>query len=147
MASPIDVSASVTIARPRAQVARFMFDPANDAAWTEAVIACRTLTDGPYGPGTRVERTVRFLGRTFSYAYEVRSVDPDRAVELSVANPFPMRVRYQLDDAEGGGTRATIRAQGDPGRFFRLMGPLLARMVRRNIGRDLALLERCVEQP
>ena len=141
----IDVETRVTIRRPRGEVAAFMFDPANDMLWTKAVVACRQLTEGSLRAGSRVERTVVFLGRRFAYVYEVLEADPLRYLELSVAKPFPMRVRYQLDDAEDGNTIATIHTWGDATGFFRIAGPLMAPMVRRNIARDLEVLKRHLE--
>ena len=122
-----------------------MFDPRNDKAWTKAVIEVRQLDEGPVRPGTRVERTVRFLGKRFSYVYEVLASDPQRSLELTVTQPFPMHVRYQLDDAENGDTVASIRTWGDATGFFRVAGPLMAVMVRKNIGRDLEMLKRQLE--
>ena len=52
-----------------------MFDPANDAAWTSGVVTSRPLTEGRLRPGSRVERTTRFLGREFSYVYYVVDTD------------------------------------------------------------------------
>ena len=43
----IDVSTEVLIRLPREQVATFMFDPAKDKLWTQGVVECRPLTDGP----------------------------------------------------------------------------------------------------
>lgn len=136
-----DVRCTIEIPRPRVEVAAYMFDPRNDARWTTGVVACRPLTDGPLRPGSRVERVTRFLGRRFAYTYEVTDADPDgdRFVELRVTEPFPMQIRYELDDAPDG-TRAAIHARGDATGFYRLAAPLLNRMVRRNIARDLAAL-------
>lgn len=122
-----------------------MFDPRNDERWTKAVLEIRQLTDGPVGPGTKVERTVKFLGRRFSYTYEVLAIDRERYLELSVTQPFPMHVRYELDDDGNGDTIATIRTWGDATGFFRMAGPLMAPMVRRNISRDLELLKQLLE--
>jgi Polyketide cyclase / dehydrase and lipid transport len=140
----IDVSTEVQIRRPRAQVAGYMFDPRNDLAWTQGIVACRPLSDGPLRPGSRVERTAVFLGRKFAYQYEVVAADGDRFVEMVVDKPFPMNVRYELEDAAGG-TVARIRARGDARGFFRVARPLLARMVRRSIAADLAALRRNLE--
>jgi hypothetical protein len=48
-------------------------------------------------------------------------------------------------DADGG-TIARIRARGDATGFFRVAAPFMARMVRRNIGKDLELLKQHLEQ-
>jgi hypothetical protein len=140
----VDVHCEVLVQRPRADVAAFMFDPKNDALWTTGVVECRPLTDGPLRAGSRVERVTKFLGRTFGYQYEVVSADAESFVEMRVDEPFPMRIRYELEDRPRG-TLARIRAQGDASGFFRLASPLLGRMVRRNITNDLETLKEYLE--
>lgn len=141
----IDIQTQVLIQRPRAEVAAFMFDPRNDAMWTTGVIECRPLAEGPLRPGVRVERISKFLGRRFGYEYEVVAADEEGFVEMRVAQPFPMHIRYELEEACAGGTVARIRAQGDAGGFFRMAAPLLGRMVRRNITNDLETLKEYLE--
>lgn len=140
----VDVQPEVVIRRPRAEVAAFMFDPRNDAVWTTGVVESRPLGDGRLAAGAEVERVVKFLGRQFSYRYLVVAADDDRSVELRVEKPFPMQVRYELEDVAGG-TRARIHARGEAGGFFRLAAPLLSRMVRKNITQDLEALKAHLE--
>jgi hypothetical protein len=134
-----DVRVELLVRRPRADVARFMFDPRNDAVWTTGIVACRPLTDGPLRRGTRVERTARFLGKQFDYEYEVTDADADRFVDMRVEQPFPMQIRYELADAPDG-TLVAIHARGEARGFYRIASPLLNRMVRRSIRKDLELL-------
>ena len=141
----MDIRVETTIARPRSDVAAVMFDPKNDAAWTSGVIAVTPLTPGRLRAGSRVERTVHFAGRTFGYEYRVTAADSDHFVEMEVDKPFPMKIRYELEDG-GSGTVARIQARGDASGFFRIGGPLLKWMVRRNITKDLAGLKRIVER-
>jgi carbon monoxide dehydrogenase subunit G len=140
---PTDVRVEELIRRPPDEVASVMFDPRNDAAWTTGVIAARPLTDGRLRLGSTVERDVKFAGRRFTYRYEVVAAD-ERSVDLRVARPFPMTVRYVVESVPEG-TRTSIHAHGDARGFFRLAGPLLDRMVRRNITKDLRALKRLVE--
>src|SRR3982750_3125 len=95
---PINVRAAIRVRRSRAVVAAYMFDPRNDAAWTTGSSPCRPLTEGTLRPGSRVERVTTFLGRQFTYEYRVTARDDDRAVDLGVDEPFPMRIRYELAD-------------------------------------------------
>jgi hypothetical protein len=141
----VDVEREVLVKRARADVAAYMFDSKNDAAWTTGIVESRPLTEGRLRPGSRVERTTKFLGRKFSYVYYVVEADDDRFVEIRVDRPFPMQVRYELQDAANG-TLARIRARGDAGWFFSLATPLLAMMVRRNIGADLENLRAELER-
>lgn len=140
----VDVSAEVTIDRSRAEVAAYMFDPANDATWTGGLVDARPFNEGPLVKGSRVERTSKFLGRKFSYLIEVLDAEPDEMVEMHTAQPFEMRVRYELEDKDGG-TTARIRCAGGGAGFFKLAGPLLATMVRRSIQNDLEMLKAALE--
>ncbi len=140
----VDVRPQVRIHRPRSAVATFMFDPRNDLRWTGGNLASRPAQPGPLVAGAIVERTARFLGRTFTYGYVVTEHDPDRLVVLKVERPFPMLIRYELsDDTEG--TLTAIRATGSPGRFFGWATPLMSRQVRKSISGDLERLRACLE--
>lgn len=140
----VDVTCEVTIARPRREVARFMFDPRNDALWTQAVIECRPLGEGPLRAGSQVERVVKFLGRRMRYLIEVTDHGAERFVEMRVNDPFPMHIRYELADHQGG-TQARIHCQGEGTGFFRMAGPLLSKMVKRSITSDLSNLKKHLE--
>jgi hypothetical protein len=117
-------------------------DPANDTEWIGALNSVRKLTDGVVGPGTRVERIAKFLGKEIRYVNEIDSLEPGRRLSMhSVEAPFPMTVVYEFEPA-GSGTLARIRAGGDAGGYYRVAGPLLSAMVKRGISRDLKQLER-----
>ena len=140
----VDVRPTVLIHRPRAEVAAYMFDPRNDLSWTGGITASRPAQPGPLVTGATVVRTARFLGRTFDYGYVVTQHQPDRLVELKVDRPFPMLVRYELEDAPGG-TLVAIHAVGTPGRFFGWATPVMARQVRKAISGDLGRLRAALE--
>ena len=140
----IDVKPEVLIHRPRAEVAAFMFDPANDAIWTGGVVESKPLAPGRLVKGSLVERISKFMGRTFPYRYEVIDAAGDEYVVMKVEQPFPMNIRYQLDEVDGG-TRASIRASGDATGFFKIAAPLMGVMVRRNITNDLETLKTYLE--
>jgi len=133
----IDIRPEVVIHRARTDVAAFMFDPANDLAWTGGITASTPTQPGPLMLGATVERTAKFLGRTFSYGYGVTAHEPDRLVEMRVEKPFPMLIRYELDDDQDGATRVAIHTTGTPGGFFGLAAPLMTRQVRNSITADL----------
>jgi hypothetical protein len=63
----------------------------------------------------------------------------------SVKSPFPMVVTYAFEDASGG-TRASVRVQGDPSALYRLAGPLMSRQVRRSVQGDLERLRGILER-
>jgi hypothetical protein len=141
----VDVRPAVLVRRPRTDVAAFMFDPCNDLRWTGGITSSRPAQPGPLVKGATVERTARFLGRSFTYGYLVTKHEPDRLVEMKVDRPFPMLVRYDLQDTADG-TLVAIHAAGSPGRFFGWATPLMTRQVRRSITADLERLRACLEE-
>jgi hypothetical protein len=140
----VDVKPSVVVHRSPAEVAAFMFDPANDLRWTGGITASTPARPGQLTEGATVERTAKFLGRTFTYGYVVTRHEPDRLVEMRVDRPFPMTVRYELAEHPDG-TLVSIHAAGSPGWFFRWASPLMAGQVRRSITADLHRLRACLE--
>jgi uncharacterized membrane protein len=141
----IDVTASVTIARPRDEVAAYVVDHRHDPIWIGGITESELLGDPPIAVGSRVRRVASFLGKRIDYVNEVTRLDPGALLEMrSVQSPFPMVVTYAFEDTDGG-TRASVRVEGDPSALYRLAGPLLARQVRSNVSKDLGKLRAILE--
>jgi uncharacterized membrane protein len=142
---PIDVSVTGTIGRPREEVAAYLRDPANDTEWIGGLRSARLLTPEPVAVGSRVERVAGFLGRRVEYVNEITELTGDRLAMRSVRSPFPMRITYGHRPATDGATEVSLRVEGDAGRFYGLLAPLLGVAVRRSIARDLRNLQRVLE--
>ena len=141
---PIDVTAETTIACPRSDVARFATDPDNDPTWISGIVEAKTVTEPPFGVGTKVARVAKFLGKRMHYTPEVVEYEPESLLAMRTDKPFDMAITYRFEDA-GEGTRVVLRIQGEGSGFFKLLTPLLAGRVKKNIGRDLASLKRLME--
>ncbi len=128
-------------------MAIYATDASNDPLWIGGVMESGVLSEGPVRQGTRVARVAKFLGRRIEYINEVIEYDPGvRLVMKSVTGPFPMTVSYKFEEAEGG-TLARIHVRGEGEGFFKLAAPVLARLVRRSIMRDLETLKGMLEMP
>ena len=143
---PVDVTATGAIGRPCEEVAAYLRDPANDTSWIGGLRSARLLTPAPVAVGSRVERVASFLGRRVEYVNEIIELTGDRLVMRSVRSPFPMRVTYGHRQAGDGATEVSVRVEGDAGRYYALLGPLLGVAVRRSIARDLGNLKRVLEE-
>ncbi|HEX6490959.1 MAG TPA: SRPBCC family protein [Gaiellaceae bacterium] len=141
-----DVQVEQRIGRPRAEVAAYVTDWRNDPTWIKALSDVRLLSEPPLRVGSRVERVANFRGRTIEYVNEVAALEPDSRLEMkAVDGPFPMSVVYEFADA-GEGTLVRIHARGDATGFYRLVGPVLSRAVKRTIAADLKRLKKVLEQ-
>jgi uncharacterized membrane protein len=142
----VDVTVEQAIARPRAEVAAFAMDPANDRRWIGALSEVNVLTDGPIGPGTQVERIADFLGKKMVYVNEITAYEPPARLDMrSVKAPFPLSVTYEFIEAPGDTTTARIHTTGDPKGFYSLAGPLMGAAVRKGVERDLRKLREILE--
>ena len=141
----VDVTVDIAINRPRDDVTVYAMNPDNDPVSISGIQQARMLTEPPLAIGTRVERLAAFLGKRIEYVLEVVEYNPQNLLVMSsVKGPFPMRVTYEFEEADGG-TLARIRIQGEASGFYRLAAPLITRSVRRNVTNDLRALKKLLE--
>jgi hypothetical protein len=141
----LDVVVSGPVARAPDTVAAFLFEPANDPLWIGGLVEVHP-PGMPLAPGVRVARVARFMRRRIDYVLEVERVEPGRLLAMrSVRAPFPMAVTYEIEPAGAAASTVTLRVQGGPGGPMRLLHPLMAHQVRRNLEADLHRLRACLE--
>jgi uncharacterized protein YndB with AHSA1/START domain len=141
----LDVTATETIAADRERVFAYATDPRNDPVWIGGISQAELLGEPPLEKGSTVRRIAWFMGRRIEYVLEVAELDPGARLAMrSVRSPFPMAVTYSFERVAGG-TRMSIRVEGEPAGMYRLAGPFLPGMVRRSVAGDLRRLKAILE--
>jgi uncharacterized protein YndB with AHSA1/START domain len=144
----VDVLCEIEIPRPREEVAAYAADPDNTTAWYANIKAVEWETPRPLAVGTRLAFVASFLGRRLAYTYEIRELMPGERLVMSTAQgPFPMETTYTWQDAGDGATRMTLRNRGEPSGFQKVAAPVMARAMRRAMGKDLERLGAILERP
>ncbi len=106
----------------------------------------RKETEGPPRVGERYTVDIAFLGRRWEQSFEVTSYEPPRRYsDRNLGGPFKDEHTYTFDEIEGGGTRLSVTIDMHPGGFFRITGPLLEKVVRRQVGKELGTLKGILE--
>ncbi|MEP6527967.1 MAG: SRPBCC family protein [Nocardioidaceae bacterium] len=142
----VDVETSIEIDAPRARVADFASDPENAPRWYVNITSVTWQTPPPASVGSRVAFVAHFLGRRIAYTYQVRElVDAERFVMSTAEGPFPMKTTYTWADTPAGGTRMTLRNEGEPSGFGQLVAPVMAAAMRRANRKDLQALKSLLE--
>jgi hypothetical protein len=142
----VDVQSEIVIARPRAEVAAFACDPDNATAWYENITSVEWDTPPPPRVGSRIVFVAEFLGRPLTYTYEIRELDDGQRFVMSTDDgPYAMQTTYAFQDADGGGTRMTLRNVGEPVGLSKLSGPVVAAAMRRANRKDLKRLKKILE--
>ena len=144
----VDVETSIEIDAPRDRVAAFASDPENAPRWYVNISSVAWETPPPATVGSRIAFVAHFLGRRIAYTYEVRELmDSERFVMSTAEGPFPMKTTYTWADIPGGGTRMTLRNQGEPSGFGKLTAPVMAGAMSRANRKDLEALKALLEKP
>jgi uncharacterized protein YndB with AHSA1/START domain len=143
---PMRIEESVEIDRPPEEVFAYVADPEHLPEWSGIVQEVRKEGQGQPREGDRFTTAAKFLGRRFETPMEVVAHEPPRRhSDRSTGGPFEQEYTFVVEETEGGGTRLTQVAEGEPGGFFRLVGPLLEMAGRRQFRADLETLKDLLE--
>jgi uncharacterized protein YndB with AHSA1/START domain len=142
----VDVVTEIDIARPTSEVAAYAADPDNAPEWYANIDTVEWKTPPPLRVGSVVGFVARFLGRRLAYDYEIVELVPDERLVMRTAHgPFPMETTYTWASTADGGTHMTLRNQGEPAGFSKLLSPVMAPAMRRANRKDLAALKSILE--
>ena len=140
------VELSVVINRPLEECFAYLTDLGKDVEWRREWIDAEKTTDGPHGVGARYRLTGALLGRRIATEYEAIAYEPNRLAAWNVVSgPLPLTFSRAFERAEGG-TRVTMRYEGDLGGLLNLAAPLLASMGRRQLEGDFPKLKQQLER-
>jgi hypothetical protein len=142
----VDVTTTITIARPVDVVAAYAIDPVNAPEWYVNIKAVEWVTPPPVKVGSKVAFVARFLGRRLAYTYEFVDVRAGEQLVMRTAQgPFPMETTYTWSVPAPGLTLMTLRNRGEPAGFSRLTAPIMAAAMKRANRKDLARLRSILE--
>jgi uncharacterized membrane protein len=143
---PVDIQTEIEIDRPRREVAEYASNPDNATTWYENIKAIEWKSPKPLAVGSRIAFVAQFLGRRLAYTYEVKEMSPgERFVMRTAEGPFPMETTYSFQNTANGGTKMTLRNQGEPAGFSRLAAPLMSSAMRRANRKDVTRLKSILE--
>jgi hypothetical protein len=93
------------------------------------------------------QQVAGFLGRDVITTFEVVAYEPDRSVTIqSRQSSFPITVTRSVEPLGPDRSRVSAHIVGEPGRFFRLFGPLLRLLAERSVRGDYERLRRLFEE-
>ncbi len=142
----VDVRTEIVIDRPSEVVAAYAADPTNAPEWYDNIGSVEWRSEPAVEVGAKAAFVARFLGRRLAYTYElVDVVHGERLVMRTAEGPFPMETTYTWTASGPGATRMTLRNQGRPAGFSKVVAPLMEPVRRRANRKDLAKLKAILE--
>ena len=141
------ITQSVTVNRPVEEVWNFIGSFENTTRWSRGVLEARQTSDGPLGVGSRLQTVVKAFGRRRTADYLVTEYEPNHAFAFEVSSgPMTSRARYSVEPA-GAGTRLTASGEAEATGLYRLLSPVLVRILERHSQDDLTNVKRILEAP
>ena len=141
----LDITLSVTIAAPAEAVYALITDVEATPSWSSAISRTTRDGEGPLRVGDTFSEEATLLGRVIRTVKVVTSLEEGKLYAEAVREGLlPHAVRMTLSPTAAG-THLTFQLSGDPGRGARLFGPLLSRVLKRQITSDLKQMKRLLE--
>lgn len=138
---------SESIRRPPETVWALLADPALMPLWMDSVEAMAPAQAGPLGEGSRLQARLTTRGRGADSEVRIVGWEPGRRMALSSSEGGVTAVYDYRCRPAGAGTEVTLDARCEvQGWLWRLLHPLIAFMMKRTDGKQLANLKRVVEQ-
>jgi hypothetical protein len=148
MGSSVRVAESVQIERPPADVWAAIADYGLDLEWRKGLL--EMTPDPPGGPavGTKVHEVVRNSGRDYVADTVVTDLEPGAFYRFAGSGTIGGvgGARY-VRSADGVGAEFTYEVELEPKGGMRLLRPLLGRIVRAGLKKDLGRLKELLEKP
>jgi hypothetical protein len=125
------IAGDIVIHRPVEVVFDYVADQSNEPQYNPRMVRAEKLTAGPVGVGTRFRSAVASMGRTAEMVIECTGYDRPRCLD-STTTMQQADISYTLTfEPAGTGTRMRWSGQVRPKGAYRLLGPMITWMGRR----------------
>ena len=144
-ATELNFAAEADIARPVTDVWAVLTDYRNDPRWRRGVRRMDPTPAGPVEVGTTTDEVMRLAGRTYRNLGLVTAVDVGRSFRWRTTDGAQATGSRAVRPLDAGGSHIRLELHVRVVGIQRLMAPLLAMMLRRNLTGDVERLRRLLE--
>jgi carbon monoxide dehydrogenase subunit G len=138
------IEVSTMVDRPAETVFKFMIDMSNGPKYDPGIVSVKQTSEGPLVVGTTFEANRKKEGKV---SFRTVEYDPGRKITMEVTSPPMMKGSKEsviIEDI-GGKTKLTHAWDLRLGGFYRLVGPLVARSMRKLAGDQVSNVKRILE--
>lgn len=144
--STITITETIDVDRPADDAWRVVADYARDTEWRTGVVAMTPTPAGLVRRGTTTAEELRLAGRSHHTTGVVTAVDPGRTFSWRTTDGADASGRRTVTPLGDGRCRVELHLAVRLHGAERLLRPLFARMLRRNLRTDAGSLRCLVEQ-
>ena len=141
----MNLSATVFINRPTAEVFDYVMQVPHDAEWRTGVVEAAFTSEGKPGVGSTGFDRIEANGREMVATWTVFEYEPGLLARWTLdSGPIRGRGGY-ICEKSGSGTTFTLEANVKPSGAYRLLGPLFGLIGRRQNRADVLRLKAILE--
>jgi uncharacterized membrane protein len=142
----VDIKTEMVIHCPIEKVSSYASDPDHAPEWYVNIDSAEWLTENPLGIDSQIAFKATFLGRELSYVYQIEEYIPGEKLVMRTANgPFPMKTTYTWEKHEQNRTKMTLRNQGEPSGFSKILTPFMSTLMKKANQKDLKKIKEILE--
>jgi uncharacterized protein YndB with AHSA1/START domain len=139
------IAREIVINRPVDEVFDFLADGRNEPHYNPHMLRAEQTSAGPVGPGTQFRTEVTTNGRSMEMIYEVTAYErPQRLAGRTLKGPIAVQSTETFASVPEG-THFRWVMELEPRGLLKLLSPLIARMMGRNLDTLLANIKRLLE--
>jgi uncharacterized protein YndB with AHSA1/START domain len=139
------IEREIIINRSVDEVFDFLADGRNEPHYNPHMLRAEQTSTGPVGPGTQFRTEVTTRGRSMEMIYEITAYErPRRLAGHTLKGPIAVQSTETFASVPGG-THFRWVMELEARGIFKLMSPLVARMMGRNLDTLLANIKRLLE--
>jgi hypothetical protein len=113
-------------------------DPEKIAQWQSDAVESKQTSEGPIGVGATMRDVRQLMGRRMESDVEVIAYEPNKTFNIkNTSGPVQFEIRHIFESVDGG-TKVTLVAEAEPGGFFKLAEPMVARSTQKQFDSNFA---------
>ena len=141
----ISINLNALILRPIREVFDFIANPANNPQWQYGLLESVQLSSGGMKVGTVFSSFGHFMGRRIQSDFEVTEFEANKIYGFeTISGPIQLQTSYSFEVLDRG-TNVIVSSLINPGRFFKLVDPIVARVARKQFKENLTTLKERLE--
>jgi uncharacterized membrane protein len=139
------IEENVEIKRPVEQVFAYTTDAKSWPKWQSIIVESEQTSAGPFSVGTSFRGTTRLMGRSMPWTAKVTEFEANRMYRKNIDSGTVTIAQHNTYQPLEGGTRFTIIYDMRVGGFMKIMSPVLASSMRKELKKSLGTLKSVLE--
>jgi hypothetical protein len=141
----ISINLNALILRPIRDVFDFIIAPENNSYWQYGSLGSVQLSSGDMQVGTLFSSIGHFMGRRIQSDFEVTEFETNKSYGFeTISGPIQLQTSYSFETVDRG-TAVIVSSLINPGGFFKLVDPIVARAVKKQFKENLTTLKELLE--